>query len=658
MSEDFITLTAEDQRRSNPRAAMVRAEVRSAKGYANQRAHDLRIGPQPNYVDGSRSDLNRILINPPTAPQLRELVEDRRAQRETSRKLKSNAGIAVIGVIGFGIDAAKLFAELTPQAQDKALLEAAQIIANEANTTLEGLVYHLDETSGHAHVTWCGYDLDGEPLSSTMKRGMLSRFQDRLAEVMAKHCPGIERGKLKSQRIEAGAELSETLHRSVRELHEDLPKEIAAKQAELNNLLTQIPELTARVEEMQARVDKLEDEEKQRELTAAKVKRLRTYRSRLVTRIADLRDTREEKTRLAKEIAEQERLLSKLRDQVAAEQEKARSATESLQKARKELQAVTDQKNTEERLVAALGARKGILDADVRKLESEREEARSATERLQEARKELQAVTDQKTAEEHSVAALEARRDILGADVKQLTNAKENILSKTRELNRHKKALDAEVAGMQEGLELLRPALRAADALREMSKLDAEEQQAAWDMICTPNVECNAMEQAAAIRMIDPLFAPQVPVPRSRWVNENLQTLQECSDGDYVSVLGAVSAEEGAEAGVEAIRLGTITLQPTGEVASFQPSGVLSEAFGWAKRAFEGVKRGVGLALAATRGALSAERTAANASLFMALEPQVQSALRRVLKAEGAAEDPNQGGGPDQDNDPGDDFSP
>jgi len=100
MSEEIITLTAEDQRNSNPKAAMVRAEVRSPRGYANQRAHDLRLGPQPDYVDASRSYLNRIIIEPPTAPQMRKIVEERRAQRETSRALKSNAGIAVIGIIG------------------------------------------------------------------------------------------------------------------------------------------------------------------------------------------------------------------------------------------------------------------------------------------------------------------------------------------------------------------------------------------------------------------------------------------------------------------------------------------------------------------------------------------------------------------------------
>ena len=41
MSEQPITLTVEDQSKSNPKASIVRAEVRSARGYANQRAHDL-----------------------------------------------------------------------------------------------------------------------------------------------------------------------------------------------------------------------------------------------------------------------------------------------------------------------------------------------------------------------------------------------------------------------------------------------------------------------------------------------------------------------------------------------------------------------------------------------------------------------------------------
>lgn len=46
-----FTHLQDDERKANPRAAMVRVEIRDAQGYANQRRHDLRLGAQPDYVN-------------------------------------------------------------------------------------------------------------------------------------------------------------------------------------------------------------------------------------------------------------------------------------------------------------------------------------------------------------------------------------------------------------------------------------------------------------------------------------------------------------------------------------------------------------------------------------------------------------------------------
>ena len=39
----------------NPKAAQTRIGTRNATAIGGQRAHDLRIGPQPDYVDTSRT---------------------------------------------------------------------------------------------------------------------------------------------------------------------------------------------------------------------------------------------------------------------------------------------------------------------------------------------------------------------------------------------------------------------------------------------------------------------------------------------------------------------------------------------------------------------------------------------------------------------------
>lgn len=621
MSEQVITLTAEDQRKSNPKAAMVRAEVRSARGYANQRAHDLRIGPQPEYVDDNRSHLNRIILEPPTAPQMRQIVEERRAQRETTRALKSNAGIAVIGVIGFGIEAAQMFGQLTPEQQDKALMAAGHKIAAEANTTLEGLLYHLDESSGHAHVSWCGYDLDGVPLSSTMKRGMLTKFQDVLAEVMAEHCPGIERGNSKWDRIKAGADFSDTVHKSVRELHEDLPKDIAEKRAELDAITSQIPALTARVEEMQGRVDKLENEEKQRELTTAKVKRLRVYRSRLADRVGDLRSARDELTQLTAQIAEKQELVTALEGRVDHAEQKATRATERLQEAERAAEAAEGKKSATEASVATLAAEKTTLGGDVSTL----------VETKAQLQPEIASLTAQLNMVRQQVSDSEKRRQKAEEDRKKQEAAAKAACEAAQEaqerLQKAKTALGV--------LDLLRPAHAAAQALSALTEVNQTTRNALFDAM-SPNpeqTEDGGEQWALAIRMCDPDFAVDVArhVPRAYVVQTNHETLADhdlVTDEDFGKLIAEMRKEPGGLDAVLALQRREISVEDLDGPAD-------TPAKSWLGRAFDGVKRGFVYARAAV-----SEKTQALAHVFNSLPSETQFALTRLFRPRDVSHEP------------------
>lgn len=235
-----IVQTADDrsnpQKNGNPRAAQVRIKGKTAKSVGGQRAHDLRIGPQPTYVDANRTHLNRVLITPQTGTQLRKVCEERRAMRLTVRAMKSSAAVGTVGIITFGHEAQKIFEALTPVQQDAAYRETAEAIAKRLNTTLTGLVVHGDESAPHAHLQLPAYDLTGHPISETAKRGALRNLQTITAEVMGRHAPGIERGRSKLDRLKAGATPAEVVNRSVAQLHDELPIEIAAKEARLAEL--------------------------------------------------------------------------------------------------------------------------------------------------------------------------------------------------------------------------------------------------------------------------------------------------------------------------------------------------------------------------------------------------------------------------------------
>lgn len=273
---------------SNPRAASTRIEPQRPGEYKGQRTHDLRIGKQPAYVDASRSHLNRVLVKPRTAGEMKKICAARRSLRQTQRAMKAGTTCAYIGVITFGAEAQRLFSALEPEKQDAAYIETAEKIAERMNTTLEGLVVHADESAPHAHMSFPAYDLDGLPLTASMKRQALLDMQDILAEVMGRHVPGIERGRSRRERIEAGATPAETMHKSVRRLHDDLPADIAAKEAAL-------AAASARVDEMRERVEKLEAKA---DLTDKEAKRLETYQKRLEDRTKELEAAQAEAERL------------------------------------------------------------------------------------------------------------------------------------------------------------------------------------------------------------------------------------------------------------------------------------------------------------------------------------------------------------------------
>lgn len=270
----------------NPRAASVRIGADNAKGYSGQRRHDLRIGAQPGYVDEDRRDLNRTLIEPPAPAMMRKIAQDRRAVRETKRAMKSNSAIATAGIITFGSEAAQMFETLPENQQDRALHLLSRAVAMRLKTSLHGLVVHRDEATIHAHFTLAAYDRHGVPLSKSTRPAVLSALQDLTAKVMQRSCPEIERGTRYGDRLAAGADFADVVNKSVKQLHRELPADLAAKQAKLSELASEEAKAKVRVDEMQDRVQKLEQ---RAELSAREAKRLETYQGRLKDRLAALR---------------------------------------------------------------------------------------------------------------------------------------------------------------------------------------------------------------------------------------------------------------------------------------------------------------------------------------------------------------------------------
>ena len=97
----------------------VRIEHRAGDRAAGQARHDTRAGKVPGYVDREKSDRNSVLIQPRTPGDLRSLCEERRAGRETKRRMKTDAAVASVGIITFGTDAQRTIDAMSPDQQDR-----------------------------------------------------------------------------------------------------------------------------------------------------------------------------------------------------------------------------------------------------------------------------------------------------------------------------------------------------------------------------------------------------------------------------------------------------------------------------------------------------------------------------------------------------------
>jgi len=305
--KDLADTPALKSKEGNPRAVSIRIQPRTMSKAKGSRRHDFRIGKLPKYVKADRVKLNRTLMPLRPLGQIQKENAELRIKASRQRAMKQNAPVIMAGIITFGTVAAKLFGALPAEQQDAAFRELAKAVASELDTSLESLVVHLDETTVHAHFTLRAYTNTGLSMSEAAKRDTLSGLQDLAAEVMQSYDSGIERGHRKWDRIAAGAEYPDTLHRSVRELHNDLPLEIEAlrqqsaeAKRELETLVedrdmqkTELDTLIADRDEIDADLDFAGEELQSRQLELSRIKAdEKAHRSELDALMASAEKTR------------------------------------------------------------------------------------------------------------------------------------------------------------------------------------------------------------------------------------------------------------------------------------------------------------------------------------------------------------------------------
>lgn len=471
-----MTALNDDLKAGNPRAASIRIGHCDVKKLAGQRRHDLRIGAQLGYVDAARVDANSVLIEPAPPSLMRDLCQERRAQRDMKRAMKRNASVATVGIITFGSEAAQLIERMSVAQQDAAFRELTQAVADRLNTTVHGLVVHRDEATVHAHFQLAASDLDGHPLAQTTRPAVLSGLQDLAAEVMGRHCPGIERGRRYGDRLAAGADFADVVHRSVRELHRDLPRDLEAKRAKLVDLAAAEAAAQERVEEMSGRVAKLQQKG---ELTVRELKRLATYEGRLKDRVEEL-----ELARQASEAArlEEERLARLAQEDRFAQEQAAAAIAAKAEGMRDAVAALTQE----------------VADQTIRRADDGKIRARDPG-RL---KRGFPEVAPAVAAAADLGSELASARASIDQDRQAVAEDRRDLEAGQRDLVRQALALDADRAEVESLRDRLHRALAVVTRWLRRPDLTAEARHDGEDLL-----------RHAGPLVVDPFSAPKEPIP-------------------------------------------------------------------------------------------------------------------------------------------------
>lgn len=250
----------------------VRTEYVNAKKLAFQQKHDRRERKRiPHYINPELSRLNECVID--KGISAKELLETNRAVRQKAveegrcplkriRSIKNTDAIAYRGIITWGTEAQKIINSLDGETQKKLYLEIARRISKEAEVPLLSLYIHRDEQAPHAHFTMNKFKRDGSTVN--LKKQDLKRFQDIAGEVCGEFSLPISRGVPKEQRIAEGAPAWEYLHKTVRELHESLPKELEMKEQELKQIEADLKRRRDELDAVRREIEELEEARKKR----------------------------------------------------------------------------------------------------------------------------------------------------------------------------------------------------------------------------------------------------------------------------------------------------------------------------------------------------------------------------------------------------------
>ena len=320
-------------------AVSVRVEGRSMSETGADIRHNERSGRVPGYVDSSRSSDNSSILPAPTPYDFKTECVKRRDQDGTKqRKMRSNAAVSTSMIITFGKGVQNDVNNLSKEIQDRMYHEIATAVAQRLATDLQSLYAHRDETAPHAHGQMLAINKHGTPVSKTTSKRVLSELQDIAFEIARQYVPNVERGVRKKVREERGDDPNTIYNRDVKQLHDQLPREIEEMKRRRDDMIADYRSARDRTLKTEARLlDAKENLAEAGEHAERMSKRINTYESRLATQQGKLEAKALEIDRLDASISEKKDTFDTLSAKTEEKSEELDRVSERLEGAKAKL---------------------------------------------------------------------------------------------------------------------------------------------------------------------------------------------------------------------------------------------------------------------------------------------------------------------------------
>ena len=248
----------------DPEELLPRVSVRLAGVPATRLAfiarHNLRQGPQPKYVDSTQTYRNVVLFGP-HAGNFNEAAQASAARyrERVGQKVQRTQALLAEGIITFSRAAQPIVLDKLDEAHACARSLVDAVVRDHGHgAELVSLIYHADEAAPHYHFVIDGVGTDGRAVLQRVHKREGVHIQELGGLAFA--AMGIQRGIPVIERMQRGEDRSKIVHRSVRQLHADLPKELAAKQRQVAAVTVDLAELQAKASTTEARLNKARDD--------------------------------------------------------------------------------------------------------------------------------------------------------------------------------------------------------------------------------------------------------------------------------------------------------------------------------------------------------------------------------------------------------------